>query len=356
MAQRTVENVDPLINHPVYHKIRDLSRGTFGFVQLCFDSRTNEEVAIKFLRRGPLQPKYHETEILNHRQLRHPHVVEFKETFLTDEYLCIVMEFANRGTLFDFIKNAEELQSLREATARWFFQQLIVALDYCHKKGVVNRDVKLENTLLHEIEELPLPLLKICDFGYSKAQTDSVPKSKVGTLAYMAPEVTRPGKQQYDGTLVDIWSCGVMLYVMLFGKYPFKDDRKEKNGEKRSLTFSYNLVIPEDVQITPDCRDLLCRLLETDPSKRLRMYDILQHPWFLLNLPEGVLHMNEGYLSGGDEDESASMQSKEEIMAILKEAASPDTPDEDNMIAQAITDELNDPRSVPAYRPTPALH
>ncbi|KIY91249.1 hypothetical protein MNEG_16715 [Monoraphidium neglectum] len=89
--------------------------------------------------------RYVEAEILNHRSLRHPHVIEFKEVFVTSEYICIAMEFASGGSLFTYVQRAVRL---KEAAARWFFQQLIIGLDYCHRKGVVNRDIKLENTLL----------------------------------------------------------------------------------------------------------------------------------------------------------------------------------------------------------------
>jgi len=105
--------------------------------------------------------------------------------FLTDQYLGIAMEYANGGDSFEYVRKKGGLQ---ENEARWFFQQLIVALDYCHRKGVVNRDVKLENTLIHWAQK---PLLKICDFGYSKDEKyQSAPASRVGTPAYLAPEVS----------------------------------------------------------------------------------------------------------------------------------------------------------------------
>ncbi|KAJ9525256.1 hypothetical protein QJQ45_020801 [Haematococcus lacustris] len=124
---------DPLAGHERYEKIQYLSSGSFGFVQ-------------------------------------------FKEVFVTKEYICIAMEYATGGNLFNYVQQAGPL---KEETARWFLQQLVIGLDYCHRKGVVNRDIKLENTLLQMVPGLPLPLLKICDFGYSKAHFMSAPKSKV---------------------------------------------------------------------------------------------------------------------------------------------------------------------------------
>lgn len=148
-----------------YTKIKDINSGSYGFVQLCQDSRTGEQVAIKFIERGEkVRPyrsglhicshdacnssgdaaiqitKYVERELLNHNRLLHPHIIQFKEVFLTNEYLGIAMEFAPGGDMFQYVKQRNGLQ---EYEARWFFQQLIIALDYCHKIGVVNRDIKL---------------------------------------------------------------------------------------------------------------------------------------------------------------------------------------------------------------------
>jgi serine/threonine-protein kinase SRK2 len=100
-----------------------------------------------------------EREILNHRQLVHPHIVQFKEVFLTQRYLCIAMEYAAGGDMFEYVVRKG---GLRESEARWFFQQLVIAIDYTHRMGVANRDIKLENTLL---DGSPRPLIKICDFG-----------------------------------------------------------------------------------------------------------------------------------------------------------------------------------------------
>lgn len=107
------------------------------------------------------------------------------------------MEYANGGDSFEYVRKKG---GLHENEARWFFQQLIVALDYCHRKGVINRDVKLENTLIHWARK---PLLKICDFGYSKdMKYQSAPASRVGTPAYLAPEVSCPTVPQFTVALI----------------------------------------------------------------------------------------------------------------------------------------------------------
>lgn len=150
-----------------------------------------EHVAIKFIPRGRYINKYVAREIVNHSHLLHPHIVQFKEVFLTADYLAIAMEYVAGGDMFAYVKRRGGLE---EDEARWFFQQLIMALAYSHEIGVVNRDIKLENTLLNNGKR---PLLKICDFGYSKNDKDSLPKSKVGTPGYTG----RIGQQDFSCSL-----------------------------------------------------------------------------------------------------------------------------------------------------------
>eukprot|EP00210_Caulerpa_lentillifera_P007805 g7448.t2 len=211
-----------------YQKIKDINSGSFGFVELAKDLLTGQNVAIKHIERGPKINKHVRNEIMNHRSLLHHHVIQFKECFLTDKHLCIVMEYAPGGDMLEFIRKR---RGLNESEARWFFQQLIIGLDYCHRMGVASRDIKLENTLL---DDSPWPMLKICDFGYSKhEQFNSAPVSRVGTPAYLAPEViTNKKDDQYDGKKADIWSCGVFLYVMLFSAYPF-DSRADRGAHDK---------------------------------------------------------------------------------------------------------------------------
>jgi serine/threonine-protein kinase SRK2 len=346
-AAAAAANPDPLKGSDRYVKVADLSSGSFGFVQLARCLATNELVAVKFIERGDRVNRYVEAEILNHRMLRHPHVIEFKEVFLTPEHICIAMEYASGGSLFTYVQRAVRL---KEAAARWFFQQLVIGLDYCHRRGVVNRDIKLENTLLQMVQGLPLPLLKICDFGYSKAHFMSAPKSKVGTLAYMAPEIIR-ATGNYDGKKADIWSCGVMLYVMLCGQYPFdanthaaaaaaaarqQEQRQNGNGGNGNggngdahgtrirgmmdRIVSQPWVIPPGVEVSQECRDLLGRMLVREPDERATMEGIQKHPWFLANLPVEAVSMNDAYLR--DEDYSG-VQSVEDIRRLLQEAQTP---------------------------------
>ncbi len=140
----STDHLDPLAESAKYEKVQTLGQGSFGFVQLARNKETQELVAVKMLQRTDVN-KYVEGEIVNHSLMRHPHIIQFKEVLLTSQFICIVMEFATGGSLFHYVQRAGRL---KEAVARWFFQQLVVGVDYCHKRGVANRDIKLENTLL----------------------------------------------------------------------------------------------------------------------------------------------------------------------------------------------------------------
>ncbi|GBF96775.1 hypothetical protein Rsub_09631 [Raphidocelis subcapitata] len=258
--------------------IRDIGSGNFGVAKLMRERATNELVAVKFIERGCRIDKNVEREILNHRMLNNPHVIGFREVFLTPTHLCIVMEYAAGGELFDRIVRAGRFG---EDEARYFFQQLICGVDYCHRSGVCHRDLKLENTLL---DGSPAPRLKICDFGYSKSALDSQPKSTVGTPAYIAPEVLQ--RTAYNGHTADVWSCGVTLYVMLVGAYPFEDHTDPRNFSKtikRIMAVKYS--IPPQLRISVECQDLLARIFVANPAQRITLPEVRQHPWFLKNLP-----------------------------------------------------------------------
>ncbi|KAK9915345.1 hypothetical protein WJX75_007906 [Coccomyxa subellipsoidea] len=315
-------NTEPLLGHPKYMKVADLNRGAFGFVQLAKDLETGEQVAIKFIERGDKISKYVEREIMNHKQLRHPHIVELREVFLTPEYLAIAMEYATDGDMFQLVVRR---RGLLEKDARWYFQQLIIAVDYCHRMGVANRDIKLENTLL---EGTTRPIIKICDFGYSKHEVyNSAPGSRVGTPAYLAPEVilTTKGKT-YNAKVADVWACGVMLYVMLAAAYPFgrPEDEQIKPSARmhvmlqRILNVQYAL--PAHAVVTPECRDLLAQILVADPERRISLSEVQRHPWYLKDLPDGVADMNDRLLADPSSHRSSATQSLEETLRIVREA------------------------------------
>ncbi|XP_028092778.1 serine/threonine-protein kinase SAPK10-like isoform X2 [Camellia sinensis] len=295
--------------------VRDIGSGNFGVARLMRDKQTKDLVAVKYIERGDKIDENVQREIINHRSLRHPNIVRFKEVILTQTHLAIVMEYAAGGELFERIRNAGRFS---EDEARFFFQQLISGVSYCHTMQVCHRDLKLENTLL---DGSPAPRLKICDFGYSKSSVlHSQPKSTVGTPAYIAPEVLL--RQEYDGKIADVWSCGVTLYVMLVGSCPFEDPDEPKDFRKtiqRILQVQYS--IPDNIQISRECRHLISRIFVEDPTKRITIPEIRNHEWFLKNLPADL--MDEKTMSNQYEEPDQPMQSIDAIMQIISEATIP---------------------------------
>ncbi|XP_077224338.1 serine/threonine-protein kinase SAPK2-like [Tasmannia lanceolata] len=298
-----------------YVSVKDIGSGNFGVAKLVKDKGTNELFAVKCIERGRKIDENVKREVMNHRSLRHPNIIRFKEVLLTPTHLAIVMEYAAGGELFERIRSAGRFS---EDEARFFFQQLISGVSYCHSMRICHRDLKLENTLL---DGSTAPRLKICDFGYSKSSVlHSQPKSTVGTPAYIAPEVL--SRKEYDGKIADVWSCGVTLYVMLVGAYPFEDQDDPRNFRKtigRILSVQYS--IPDYVRVSMECRHLLSRIFVANPEKRITMLEIMNHAWFLRNLPID-LAFGDGRNSQNNDINTPS-QSIEEIMSIIQEARKP---------------------------------
>lgn len=296
-----------------YEELKQLGSGNFGVAKLVKDKRSGELYAVKYIERGPKIDEHVEREILNHRSLKHPHIIKFKEVLLTETHLAIVMEYAAGGELFDRISSAGRFS---EDEARFFFQQLISGVSYCHSMQICHRDLKLENVLL---DGSSTPSLKICDFGYSKSSVlHSQPKSTVGTPAYIAPEVL--SRKAYDGKMADVWSCGVTLYVMLVGAYPFEDEDDPRNFRKtltRILSVHYS--VPDYVRVSADCKHLLSRIFVANPDKRITISEIQKHPWFLKDLPGELIDPNES-ISDMDKENNNVFQSIKEVKEIVQEA------------------------------------
>ncbi|KAL9329659.1 hypothetical protein ACSQ67_004662 [Phaseolus vulgaris] len=283
-----------------YEIIKDIGSGNFGVAKLVKEKWTAQLYAVKFIERGFKIDEHVQREIINHRSLKHPNIIRFKEVLLTPTHLAIVMEYAAGGELFERICSAGRFS---EDEARYFFQQLISGVSYCHSMSLVNYSmvflIFLQSSVLH-----------------------SQPKSTVGTPAYIAPEVL--SRREYDGKVADVWSCGVTLYVMLVGAYPFEDPEDPRNFRKtlqRILSVHYS--IPDYVRISKECRHLLSRIFVANPEKqRITIPEIKMHSWFLKNLPLEFMDGGEGVLQN-DMNESCDTQSIEEILSIIQEARKP---------------------------------
>ncbi|KAL9937883.1 hypothetical protein V8E36_003428 [Tilletia maclaganii] len=251
-----------------------LGAGSFGKVKLATHSVTGHRVAMKFISKRKISAMDMggrvKREIQYLKLLRHPHIIKLYEVISTPTDIIMVIEYAG-GELFEYIV---ERGRMKEDEARRFFQQIICAMEYCHRHKIVHRDLKPENLLLDEFLNV-----KIGDFGLSNIMTDGdFLKTSCGSPNYAAPEVIS-GKL-YAGPEIDIWSCGVILYVMLCGRLPFEDEYipqlfKKINGGIYSLP-SY---------LSPEAKSLLQSMLVVDPVKRITIAEIRSLPWFQLNLP-----------------------------------------------------------------------
>lgn len=316
----------PVVFNNKYQLIELLGRGSFGAVYKSIDlsDPTRPLVAIKLLARGK-STKYIEGEFVNHRLLSfHPHVIGFKEAFLTDEYLCLAMEFAAGGTLHGYMNKHRRLP---EELVRRFFQQLILGVDFCHEMGVILRDIKLENVLLQAQTNAPEEnwILKLCDFGYSKSEAKSAPDTTVGTLVYMAPEVITSSHTGQYTKAADIWSCGIMLYIMVCGCYPFDlSSNMQCNNQAVVVEILQKMLnkqiqVPPHIAISPACRHLLDCMLDPLPQTRISMMDIFQHPWFTHNLPP-AFHTYNRQLIAKYSSQRSSKQPVETIKEIVQQA------------------------------------
>ncbi|XP_031273551.1 CBL-interacting serine/threonine-protein kinase 5-like [Pistacia vera] len=255
-----------------YEMGRLLGQGTFAKVYFGKNLSTQECVAVKVIlkdlvkKEGLMEQIKREISVM--RLVRHPHVVELKEVMATKAKIFFVMEYVKGGELFAKVAKGK----LKEDLARKYFQQLISAVDFCHSRGVYHRDLKPENLLLDENEDL-----KVSDFGLSalpeQIWNDGLLHTRCGTPAYVAPEVLR--KKGYDGAKSDIWSCGVILFVLLAGFLPFQDENVMKMYRK---IFKAEFEFPP--WISPDARKLISRILVTDPEKRITVSEIMRNPWF----------------------------------------------------------------------------
>ena len=248
---------------------RMIGRGAFGKVNIGLNILTGRIVAIKSFNKKKLSNEKAKKKILYEtnlmRGLYHPSVTKILETFETDEYMLIIMEYISGGNLQNFVKKRRKLC---EKTAKILFRQLIQGIKYIHSKGIVHRDIKLENILL-DLNNI----VKICDFGVGKlTKKGQKLLDQCGTPVYMAPEIIKG--EGYEGFPVDIWSAGVVLYIMLSGNLPFNRD---KTHDLQSAII--NLPYKKIDNISDNANDLLKSILEKDPSKRFTSDQILEHIW-----------------------------------------------------------------------------
>ncbi|CAL0317750.1 unnamed protein product [Lupinus luteus] len=269
----------------LFHKYelgRLLGCGAFAKVYHARNIKTGESVAIKIISKkkiaGTTLATNVKREVSIMSQLHHPNIVKLHEVLATKSKIYFVMEFIKGGELFAKIAKGRFSEDL----SRRIFQQLISAVGYCHSRGVFHRDLKPENLLLDENGNL-----KITDFGLGavkdQIRTDGLLHTLCGTPAYVAPEIL--AKRGYNGSKVDVWSCGIILFVLAASYLPFNDTnlmvmyKKIYKGEFRCPRW-----------FSLDLRRFLSRLLDTNPVTRITVDEILKDPWFKKGYKEIKFH------------------------------------------------------------------
>ncbi|OVA20808.1 Protein kinase domain [Macleaya cordata] len=261
-----------------------LGCGAFAKVYHAREIKTGQSVAIKciskqkIIKGGLMAHVKREISIM--RRLHHQNIVKLFEVLATKTKIYFVMEFVKGGELFAKVAKGRFSEDL----SRKYFHQLISAVRYCHSHGVFHRDLKPENLLLDENGDL-----KVSDFGLSaltdQIRNDGLLHTLCGTPAYVAPEIL--AKKGYDGAKIDIWSCGIILYVLNAGYLPFNDPnlmvmyRKIYKGEFRCPKW-----------MSQDLRRFLNRLLDANPNTRITIDEIIRDPWFRKGYKEESVKFN----------------------------------------------------------------
>ena len=265
-----------------------LGEGSFGKVKLATHQVTQQEVALKIISRKKLISRDMagrvEREIQYLQLLRHPHIIKLYTVITTPQEIIMVLEYAG-GELFDYLVRHGRML---EAKARRFFQQIVCAVEYCHRHKIVHRDLKPENLLLDK--ELNV---KIADFGLSNIMTDgNFLKTSCGSPNYAAPEVIS-GKL-YAGPEVDVWSCGVILYVLLVGRLPFDDDHipalfRKINSGKYSIP----------PWMSSGAKHVIDKMLKVNPVQRITIQELRQTAWFNEDLEDYLKQPVEEFIDTG---------------------------------------------------------
>ncbi|KAJ7956707.1 Non-specific serine/threonine protein kinase [Quillaja saponaria] len=267
-----------------YEVGRTVGEGTFAKVKFAQNTETGESVAVKVLAKSTiLQHRMVEQikrEISIMKIVRHPNIVRLHEVLASRTKIYIILEFVTGGELFDRIVHQGRLS---ENESRRYFQQLIDAVAHCHSKSVYHRDLKPENLLLDAFGNL-----KVSDFGLSALPRQGVGllHTTCGTPNYVAPEVL--SGQGYDGAAADIWSCGVILFVLMAGYLPF---------DETDLPTLYRKINAADLScpfwFSAGAKSLIHKVLDPNPKSRIRIEEIKRDPWFKKNYLRVTLRENE---------------------------------------------------------------
>lgn len=254
---------------------KTLGVGAFGKVKLAKHEITGDHVAIKIINKKRMKSSKMNAKIKREirllRYFNHPNIIKLYDVLDTTTDIFVVMEYVSGGELFDLIAQKGRLP---ESEARYYFKQIIDGVDYCHHNLVTHRDLKPENLLIDQNKSV-----KIADFGLSNLMKDGkFLKTSCGSPNYAAPEVVSAKK--YSGTEVDTWSCGVIVFALLAGYLPFDEEVIPKLFKKiREADYTMPFYFSESA------KDLIKRIFQVDPMKRIRFHELRFHPWLREDFP-----------------------------------------------------------------------
>ena len=261
-----------------YKRTKILGQGSFGIVYLVKHKQLNCYFAMKVIKKNNKNEKEEQTlmnEINILRKMDHPNIVKINDFYTTKTEYILVTEYCPEGELFYEIKN---FAPFNEALTGWYMKQILSAVCYCHKLKIIHRDLKPENILIYQKNKNGFNTIKIIDFGtaiiFNKNKYD---KSLTGSVYYISPEVL--SKNRSYSEKCDVWSCGIIMYILLTGLPPFNGENDEEimtkimNGKFDMNKYPWPI-------ISSEAKDLIKRLLEFDCNKRITAEEALQHPWF----------------------------------------------------------------------------
>ncbi|XP_028984413.1 SNF-related serine/threonine-protein kinase [Betta splendens] len=254
----------------LYDLDKTLGRGHFAVVKLARHVFTGEQVAVKVIDKTKLDTAatgHLFQEVRCMKLVQHPNIVRLYEVIDTQTKLYLILELGDGGDMFDYIMKHEE--GLNEELAKKYFAQIVHAISYCHQLHVVHRDLKPENVVFFEKQGL----VKLTDFGFSnKFQPGKKLTTSCGSLAYSAPEILLG--DEYDAPAVDIWSLGVILFMLVCGQPPFQE---ANDSETLTMIMDCKYTVPAHVSSV--CKDLIDRMLQRDPKQRASLEEIESHAW-----------------------------------------------------------------------------
>ncbi|KAJ1655813.1 Serine/threonine-protein kinase [Dispira simplex] len=269
-----------------YEVIRVLGQGSYGKVKLVRNSLTQEHMAVKIVKRYPRHkhrkshPEYKRAKTLDQRVLReanlsrilgeqHPNIIFLKDFRATYTHFYLFYEYIDGITMSERIGRS----GLSECKVKQYFREILEALGFCHAYSIIHRDLKLENVMIDRHTKR----IKLIDFGLANFfDSQSMLSTACGSIPYTAPEILRGDK--YVGPEVDVWSVGILLYVMTTGMLPFGDPSVPKNYENIAAG---NFWIPSGM--TEELQNLLIRMLDPDVKRRIALREVASHPWLISN-------------------------------------------------------------------------